>query len=118
MDDRKSAIDFLKTSTAVPQMPDAMPAEWEWPISEQVEKQLKMMGVYDIMREQIYIIGTSASKAKIEIAKSKIDGLTKSMNLIKATMSVLESSGSDVDENRISEIDIRMHLDEDDDSQE
>ena len=40
------------------------------------------------------------------------------MNLIKATMSVLESSGSDVDENRISEIDIRMHLDEDDDSQE
>lgn len=118
MDDRKSAIDFLKTSTAVPQMPDATPAEWEWPISEQVEKQLKMMGVYDIMREQIYIIGTSASKAKIEIAKSKIDGLTKSMNLIKATMSVLESSGSDVDENRISEIDIRMHLDEDDDNQE
>lgn len=118
MDDRKSAIDFLKTATAVPQMPDAPPAEWEWPISEQVEKQLKMMGVYDIMREQIYIIGTSASKAKIEIAKSKIDGLTKSMNLIKVTMSVLESSGSDVDENRISEIDIRMHLDEDDDSQE
>lgn len=118
MDNRKSAIDFLKTATAVPQMPDATPAEWEWPISEQVEKQLKMMGVYDIMREQIYIIGTSASKAKIEIAKSKIDGLTKSMNLIKATMSVLESSGSDVDENRISEIDIRMHLDEDDDSQE
>lgn len=118
MDDRKSAIDFLKTATAVPQMPDALPAEWEWPISEQVEKQLKMMGVYDIMREQVYIIGTSASKAKIEIAKSKIDGLTKSMNLIKATMSVLESSGSDVDENRISEIDIRMHLDEDDDSQE
>lgn len=118
MDDRKSAIDFLKTSTAVPQTPDATPAEWEWPISEQVEKQLKMMGVYDIMREQVYIIGTSASKAKIEIAKSKIDGLTKSMNLIKATMSVLESSGSDVDENRISEIDIRMHLDEDDDSQE
>ena len=118
MDDRKSAIDFLKTATAVPQTPDATPAEWEWPISEQVEKQLKMMGVYDIMREQIYIIGTSASKAKIETAKSKIDGLTKSMNLIKATMSVLESSGSDVDENRISEIDIRMHLDEDDDSQE
>lgn len=118
MDDRKSAIDFLKTATAVPQMPDATPAEWEWPISEQVEKQLKMMGVYDIMREQIYIIGTSASKTKIEIAKSKIDGLTKSMNLIKATMSVLESSGSDVDENRISEIDIRMHLDEDDDIQE
>lgn len=118
MDDRKSAIDFLKTATAVPQTPDAPPAEWEWPISEQVEKQLKMMGVYDIMREQVYIIGTSASKAKIEIAKSKIDGLTKSMNLIKATMSVLESSGSDVDENRISEIDIRMHLDEDDDSQE
>ena len=50
--------------------------------------------------------------------KDEIDGLTKSMNLIKATMSVLESSGSDVDENRISEIDIRMHLDEDDDSQE
>ena len=118
MDDRKSAIDFLKTATAVPQMPDATPAEWKWPISEQVEKQLKMMGVYAIMREQRYIIGTSASKAKIEIAKSKIDGLTKSMNLIKATMSVLESSGSDVDENRISEIDIRMHLDEDDDSQE
>lgn len=41
MDDRKSAIDFLKTATAVPQMPDATPAEWEWPISEQVEKQLK-----------------------------------------------------------------------------
>jgi hypothetical protein len=118
MDDRKSATDFLKNATAAPQTPDATSAEWEWPISEQVEKQLKMMGVYDIMREQIYIIGTSASKAKIEIAKSKIDGLTKSMNLIKATMSVLESSGSDVDENRISEIDIRMHLDEDDDSQE
>ena len=111
MDDRKSATDFLKNATAAPQTPDATSAE-------QVEKQLKMMGVYDIMREQIYIIGTSASKAKIEIAKSKIDGLTKSMNLIKATMSVLESSGSDVDENRISEIDIRMYLDEDDDSQE
>ncbi len=118
MDDRKSAIDFLKTAMEAPPTPEKAPEEWEWPISEQVEKQLKMMGVYDIMREQIYIIGTSASKAKIEIAKSKIDGLTKSMNLIKATMSVLESSGSDVDENRISEIDIRMHLDEDDDSQE
>lgn len=118
MDDRKSAIYFLKTAMAAPPTPEKAPEEWEWPISEQVEKQLKMMGVYDIMREQIYIIGTSASKAKIEIAKSKIDGLTKSMNLIKATMSVLESSGSDVDENRISEIDIRMHLDEDDDSQE
>lgn len=118
MDDRKSAIDFLKTSMAAPPTPEKAPEEWEWPISEQVEKQLKMMGVYDIMREQIYIIGTSASKAKIEIAKSKIDGLTKSMSLIKATMSVLESSGSDVDENRISEIDIRMHLDEDDDSQD
>ena len=118
MDDRKSAIDFLKTAMAAPPTPEKAPEEWEWPISEQVEKQLKMMGVYDIMREQIYIIGSAASKAKIEIAKSKIDGLTKSMNLIKATMSVLESSGSDVDENRISEIDIRMHLDEDDDSQE
>lgn len=118
MDDRKSAIDFLKTAMAAPPTPEKAPEEWEWPISEQVEKQLKMMGVYDIMREQIYIIGTSASKAKIDIAKLKIDGLTKSMNLIKATMSVLESSGSDVDENRISEIDIRMHLDEDDDSQE
>ena len=118
MDDRKSEIDFFKTAMAAPPTPEKAPEEWEWPISEQVEKQLKMMGVYDIMREQIYIIGTSASKAKIEIAKSKIDGLTKSMNLIKATMSVLESSGSDVDENRISEIDIRMHLDEDDDSQE
>ena len=118
MDDRKSARDFLKTAMAAPPTPEKAPEEWEWPISEQVEKQLKMMGVYDIMREQIYIIGTSASKAKIEIAKSKIDGLTKSMNLIKATMSVLESSGSDVDENRISEIDIRMHLDEDDDRQE
>lgn len=118
MDDRKSAIDFLKTAMAAPPTPEKAPEEWEWPISDQVEKQLKMMGVYDIMREQIYIIGTSASKAKIDIAKSKIDGLTKSMNLIKATMSVLESSGSDVDENRISDIDIRMHLDEDDDSQE
>ena len=44
------------------------------------------MGVYDIMREQIYIIGTSASKAKIEIAKSKIDGLTKFNGLLFVRM--------------------------------
>ena len=118
MDDRKSATDFLKNATAAPQTPDATSAEWEWPISDQVEKQLKMMGVYDIMREQIYTISTSASKAKIDIAKSKIDGLTKSMNLIRAPLSVLESSGSEVGERRLSENGLRMHVDEEEDSQE
>ena len=38
MDDRKSAIDFLKTSMEAPPTPEKAPEEWEWPISEQVEK--------------------------------------------------------------------------------
>lgn len=122
-DQISNVLDFVKNNAEAPlkiTSPKFEPApdDWVWPVAPEVEKNLRVMGIYDIMREQVYTFETCRNKYYVDLAKAKIDGLAKTVALMKATMSVLEASGSEAaNDNRISEIDIVMHRDEDEDEE-
>lgn len=99
----KSVMDVLKSKA------DESTADWEWNCSDELRKVLENMGLYDEMREQVKVISTSKKVYEINIAKSKLDALGKTITILKNSAAVYSSTGAEDDEQGFSKIEITMH---------
>lgn len=81
--------------------------EWQWNCSEEIKNILTSMGVYDTMKYQMFVIENSNNKRDIDIAKSKMEAVSKIMSIFKNSTSVYNNTGGD-DDDKVSDIHITM----------
>lgn len=108
----RSALDALNDMRARQEEPEGDP--WEWQPSDEMRKILESMGIYGLMAEQLRVIEKKGtSKRDIDMAKSKLDALSKSITTLKAATAIHKDSGTEDNETGVSRvsIDLTPHYD-------
>lgn len=86
--------------------------DWEWNCTEEVRQQLSDLGLYDSMKECLYVINTSHFKTDIDKANKRLDGLNKALTIMKNTITVTNNTSESDESTGVGKIVIDMKRDE------
>lgn len=108
MEQKAEILNMLDHLKIVNAPNEASIEDFKWNCSPDLRAILQSMGLYETMREQMFVISTSKSKRDIDVAKAKLDALSKQMMICKAAITVNKDSGSEDTADGITSIKIKM----------
>ena len=70
----------------------------EWDCAVEIKRMLESIGVYDDIKSLMHIIRVSKDKRSIDIAKNKLDAISKIINIAKNSTTIYEQSTPEDDD--------------------